>query len=222
MRRNLIYISLGTLIAFFFSLPLIIKVEVKCSSQFGECPQSVNVDLANFNGKNIYTAKSKISGILNKNLMVADFSLQYKIPNIINVNLLIKKAEFALKDETNGKVALVDKEGKIMSVTSESSLPMVLIGNVNFEPGQKVSDTELFALKIIRGIWIMYQVQTLTLEKDSLTVDLPNGIKVILPLEGDTDVLLGSLRLIYGRIENPESLGKYSSIDLRFKNPILK
>ena len=66
----------------------------------------------------------------------------------------------------------------------------------------------------------MYQVATGKMDAD-LTVELASGVTVIFPVEGDSDALLGALRLIYTKIQK-ESLGKYKEIDLRFDSPVLR
>jgi hypothetical protein len=68
----------------------------------------------------------------------------------------------------------------------------------------------------------MYQVRDFTVQDDSLLVELPGQIRVIFPLDGDSQILLGSLRLIYSKIQNEGNPEKYSQIDLRFKNPVLR
>ena len=92
----------------------------------------------------------------------------------------------------------------------------------DLQVGSSVSAQELFALELIQGIWQMYQVGLGELKDDGLVVELPGRITVIFPKEGDKDILLGEVRLVYGKVENIDTLGKYSQIDLRFKNPVLR
>ena len=61
----------------------------------------------------------------------------------------------------------------------------------------------------------MYQVNKGEMINSGLVVELPTRVRVILPLEGSVEILLGSLRLIYSQVTDKE-------IDLRFKNPILR
>ena len=66
----------------------------------------------------------------------------------------------------------------------------------------------------------MYQVGCGVISNDTLVVDMKDGFKVIFPLEGDEQVLLGSLRLIYSKIQT-SNLNNYKQVDLRFANPVL-
>jgi hypothetical protein len=68
----------------------------------------------------------------------------------------------------------------------------------------------------------MYQVGQSSIQDGSLLVELPGQIRVIFPLEGDSEILLGSLRLIYSKVREDGNLAGYSQIDLRFTNPVLR
>ena len=116
---------------------------------------------------------------------------------------------------------MIDADGVGLLTSDQSSLPILVKDNLLEKEGQKITNNDLFALKLIEGINQMYQVNTGTIQNDTLVVDLPTGVRVILPIEGgDIKVLLGSLRLIYTKLTTENS--NYSQIDLRFKNPVIK
>jgi cell division septal protein FtsQ len=196
----------------FFITQFLINVKIECQSQFGECPPELNSKLKNQNSKNLWQSKSEVTKIVKTDSLVSDFSMQYKLPNILLVNLIVKKPLYAIKDSSTGKIFSVDKDGKILSEISSTSLPLVV------QDGQTPN---IFALKLILGVYQMYQVGYGTITNDALVVDIPHGLRVIFPLEGDSEVLLGGLRLIYAKITT-DYLGTYSQIDMRYKNPVLK
>lgn len=202
--------------------PFIVRVSIECRSQYGKCPDDINYQLSQYNGKNLYQARKKSSDYLQKNPLVSSFSLQFKVPRILSVNLLVKKPQFSIFDKETSKFALVDKDGKVISIVSNSSLPSVHALGGNLKVGDQVSDKELFALKLMQGVWEMYQVRSGEIQDNNLIIGLQGGVTVIFPQDGDTNVILGTLRLVYGKIESPDYLGKYSQIDLRFKNPVLR
>jgi hypothetical protein len=69
----------------------------------------------------------------------------------------------------------------------------------------------------------MYQVGLSEMQNGTLLVELPGQIRVILPLEdADSQLLLGSLRLIYSTIQSGENKNLYDEIDMRYKNPVLR
>jgi len=203
-------------------LPFLIKVKIDCESQYGDCPQQISDKINSFDGKSLFTARRGVTKILKSDFLVSDFSLQYKIPNILHAELLVKKPIAAFRDSTSGSVILVDKDGIALSTASDSALPVVTVTGNLPKIGQYIEDSNLFALNLATGIYQMYQIGESQVQDDSLLVELPGQIRVIFPLEGDTQVLLGSLRLIYSKIQSDGNLSKYSQIDLRFKNPVLR
>jgi len=166
--------------------------------------------IAAFNGKNLVSAKAGVSKALKKNYIVSDFSLQFKLPNILSVQVLAKKPVFALYNTATNQSALIGPEGETLSISSGTSLPRLFINQNLPKPGERVSAN-----------YLLYQVGEGDLQSGSLTVDLPGPIKVIFPLEGDRDVILGALKLIYAKTQG-EGSRKFSQIDLRYKNPVLR
>ncbi len=95
-----------------------------------------------------------------------------------------------------------------------------LITSENFpNVGEKVTEETLFALELLYDMFSFYQVQTGKIDKSSLVIELSRGPKVIFPLEGSHQVLLGSLRLVLSKLNSDSQV---STIDLRFKNPVIK
>lgn len=205
-----------------FLSPFFIKIKINCKSQFGSCPERVLSRIGVFNGKNLYIAKRNIGKILSSDFTISNYSLQFKLPNILETYIVVKKPFAALVDRNTKIAALVDGDGKILSFGSDSTLPTVTTDLINQSEGQRVTDRDFFALKIIAGVFQMYQIRTGEMDSESLVVELSPQIRVIFPLYGDSDILLGSLRLIYSKISEPDNTGKFSEIDLRFKNAVLR
>lgn len=201
----------------------LIKIsKIVCQSQYGDCPTDINTRLETLVSKNLVESKKLAAGILKDNFLVSDFSTQFNLPTTLKVNLVIRKAVFALHQEGTNNFSLIDKEGYVVAISDSSNLPRVVSPDKLKNVGEKTTDKDLAALKIIEGVYSMYQVQKGTIMEESLTVELPSQIRVIFPLGTyDRDVLLGELRLIYSKIETEEG-GKYKEIDLRFKNPVLR
>lgn len=203
------------------SLPFLLRVNIDCISQYGSCPADIALNLSKFNGKSLVASQSGIKKYLSSNYLVSDFSLAFKIPNIIKVEMIVKKPVFAVQDRVSGNNFLVSGDGKILAASPTTSLPTVQ-AQISKKIGDGVDEKTLSGLRLIAGVFEMYQVRTGKIDNDSLVVDLPGQLRVIFPLVGkDNQVLLGSLRLIYSKITT-ESPGKYSQIDLRFENPVLR
>lgn len=203
--------------------PLLIKITPICKNQFGDCSEEITKKIESQKGKRLVSARRGVNKILKSLFSVSDYSIQFKLPNTLEVNVIEKVPVYSLFNPNEGRSALVDTDGVIISVSDNvSALPSVKTTSSIGEPGQKVQDFQIFALKIVQGVNQMYQISTGEIQSDTLLVELKPNIRVIFPLEGDIDVLLGTLRLIYTKIISPEYAGKYSEIDLRFKNPVLR
>lgn len=221
--KIILFLSCILLIAIaVIALPLSIKVRVVCNSQFGECPATILEKLNSLNGKNLINAKNGVKKYLKTDFSVSDYSTQFKIPNILEVEILVKKAVIAFKNNASDLVILADAEGKILSVVDNSVLPLIVMDGNLPGVGQNLENADLFALNLARGLNQMYQINTFTITDASLLVELPGQIRVIFPLEGDKNSLLGSLRLIYSKIQEDGNLAGYSQIDLRYRNPVLR
>jgi len=201
--RNIILV--GTLLLVVLSLPFLVKVKTECNPKNDSCPQVPN--------ESLYKAKRDSGKILNQNPKVLDYSLQFKLPNTLLINLITKKPYFAIIDTDTNTTLLLDEKGVFLSQTDKTTLPTII---------QKGKSPNLFALKIVAGVKSMYSVSSGEIKNESLVVDMQDGLRVVFPLEGDADVLLGSLRLIYSRVSTGDLVGKYSQVDLRFHNPILR
>lgn len=210
-------IILVTLIVF----PFVVKVKsVTCSTQYGTCSEKLNEQLKSSLGKSIFITKRDLKRILAKNLLIKIYTVRYLFPDTLDINVVVKKPSFCLLHGPN-QYFLIDQEGLILDTQQSCSLPSVQGSVANYSIGQKVSDKDLFTLKIAQGVYEMYQVRILKSSNDNLTVDLPSGVKVIFPTGGDADLLLGALRLIYTKVQG-QSPGKYKEIDLRFESPVLR
>lgn len=221
MIKRLPYLLILVFAAVLILLPLLIKVRIECKSQYGDCPSEVASGLETFGEKNLFISRQKASSYLKKNFLVADFSIQFKLPNVMLVNVIAKKPYFALKNATSGKFELVDQKGVVVAVTDASNLPTVVTPEPLKKTGEVVRASDLFALNLVAGTYQMYQVGYGTITNDALAVDIGGGLRVIFPLEGDSEVLLGGLRLIYSKVTT-NYLGTYSQIDMRYKNPVLR
>lgn len=221
--KKYIYIAAAALVIMaLLSWPFLIRVNVFCKTQFGACSEQMGAMVYAHNGENLIKAGRGITKTLKLNHLVSDFSLQFKLPNVLLVDILIKKPDFALFNSSVGESALIDSSGIVLALEKETNLPEVEVGDNLPKPGEKVSDDELSALKIIAGVFDMYQVSKGRITEKSLVIDLPGQIRVLFPLGGDSQVLLGALRLIYAKVTSSELAGKYSQIDLRFRNPVLR
>lgn len=223
MKKIILSIILVLVILIFVLPGFLIPIKIECQSQYGKCTSEVVKGMVPLEGKKMHYAKRHLKKELESNFLISEYTIQFKLPNILSVNLTVKKSVFALKNQNSGRFALVDNEGTVLAISDNTELPVVLLAEDLPDVGSKVNNKNLLALNLINGVNKMYQISTGTIETDTLLVDLPGGIRVIFPLVGaDEDILLGSLRLVYSNIQNVGEGKSYSQIDLRYENPVLR
>lgn len=219
-------LSILLIIIFVILIPTIIKKLIKiekieCESQYGKCDEVIANSLQ-LTG-NYRDTKKIIEQRLEKDILVNSYLIQYQIPNKLKIDINLKKPRYAIFNSS--KYFLIDKDGLIIEESSETNLPTLNKENVNLVVGEKIKEKDKFALSIINGLTYLYSINSGNIINDELKVTSNEGIIIRFPLEGDKDVLLGSLRLIFSRL-NDETKGirieDTKEIDLRFKNPVLR
>lgn len=201
---------------------LLIKARIKCINKGTNCPSEISNEITPINGRKMFFARRDIKKTLKNNFLVIEFSIQYKLPNILQIDTLLKEPVYGLQRKDSSEYALIDKDGNVLTKTSTTQLPYIVVNEQLPNAKMNIGNEKLNALKLIDGVGKMYQTRTGEIEGDTLLVDLPGSVRVLFPLvDIDRDYLLGSLRLIYSNIRSEE--GKlYSQIDMRYENPVLR
>lgn len=215
----------ATIAVFVFALPRVMKItSIVCKSQYGPCSEGLAYKLASLQGQSLSAVKKSLKLVLGSEPAISNYSFQLKLPPSLEVNLVEDKALFALTASDKKHFFLVDNGGVVVRIQDNSNLPLVILGENPPNVGEKVNPKSLFALQTVSDLYRLYQIKEGRLVNDSLETYLPSGQKVIFPLEGDRELLVGSLALIISRLNqaDKDSNIKVSVIDLRFKNPVLR
>ena len=209
--------------------PKAVKIKyIKCENQYGQCSEELLERLNTAVGMNLYEARTQISKFVKEDSTISNYSIQYKLPNRLIVSILDKNPKFAVSNKKNGIVALIDAKGEVIGFAKDTNLPGVEIGTKMPNVGSVVDRNILFAAKIVYGVRLSNYVSRAELKDNGLFITLDEGSRVIFPLDGDYEVLLGSFNLLLSRlnlitkdtkIDNTENI---SEIDLRFNNPVLR
>lgn len=215
------YLSVFLIILFVVSIPAVIKRliridKIECNSQFGPCTRNYQLGDYSF-------VKKQIESDLSKDIVVSSYLIQYKIPSTIKIDLSLKKPKYAIKNLEN-IYYLIDKEGVVLEISNQSDLPN-LVSDTNYVLGQKISESNQFALKLLEKIRIVNTVGGAEIKNNVFEVRIENGILIKFPLEGDVDYLVGSMRLIFSRLNggtNGIKMEDIKEIDLRFANPVIR
>ena len=220
-------LSLFLILIFILLIPTIIQKLIKiktieCVTQYETCPDEFGFNL--YLGSDYKIAKREIEKSLNNNIQVNNYLLQYKIPSTIKIEINIKKPKYAIKD-SNNNYYLVGSDGLVLNIKNESSLPLLIRDDAQYKISDNISATDRFALDLIEKVAWLYSTDSGRVEGKELKIVLNEGKIVRFPLEGDSDFLVGSLRLIFSRLNEEKEgirMNDIQEIDLRFKNPVLR
>lgn len=223
------FLFLLVLVPLVYRFPdFIIIKEIRCSSQFGGCRSDLSKNIGLLNGKPLRDVNREIALILEKDSYIEEYNTQLKLPNILLLNVVSKKSIYALKDGENSLFALVDKSGFVLSHNSETNLPKLIINGEFPEVGSIVDEKQLFASELLYRTSSVYKVGRSEISDNKLVIELVGAPDIIFPTEGDIDLLLGSMVILVSKLNSDDEVFRIgetqsvSSIDLRFKNPVLK
>lgn len=221
MKFILSFLVVVLLASGFFFIPKLIPIKsIGCASQFGPCSAEIEGKVKKYEGQNLYDAKRGISRELKAEDGVGKFTQHFKIPSVLGIYVIEKKSYIALTRQGLGKLYLFDAEGRFIEETESTNLPILVLeeGEVTTD---RLSARHTLAAKILHGLFSLYEVKVARVLTDSLEADITTSTKVIFPLEGDGEVLLGSLNLIFSRLNTTQENSRIE-IDLRYKNPVIR
>jgi hypothetical protein len=202
-----------------FAVKRLIKIDkIECVNQFGSC--TYEFQLGNYK-----YVKDQIEKKLDEDVQVNSYLIQYKIPSTVKLDINIKSPKNAIYVNSTNKYYLISEDGLVLSTSDTSSLPVIKIDTGELEIGKVVDEKFKFALSILDNLSFLYFVKEGLFDKSSLRFVSQEGVNIIFPVEGEVDLLVGSLRIIFSRL-NDETEGirmnEIREIDLRYKNPVLR
>lgn len=230
---NILYITVGVLMGavIIYSAGFYRIEKIECESQYGYCNEKTSNSLKPYEGIRYFQARRKILKLLSEDILVKEYALQLRLPAKLAVRLIERKPVFAVK--TEGDYYLISGDGKIIALTTTTSLPYIENKYIEHEKmayslGSTIDVRDTHALNVLKYLNVLYGIRTGYLKGDLVEFYVPNGPRLIFPIKGDVRVLIGSLRLIIQDVlkENWEYRLEKAydkiTIDLRFKNPVVR
>lgn len=197
--------------------PRLIKIEdISCSSQFGVCGDYLQKEIVKAKGKNLIEAENYLNKLLTKEVKVLRHSIRFKLPNKIEIDVIERKPVYAVTKDGSNQFTLYDPDGRNVGKVASTQLPTITLK-------QDIESSKLiFAGNIMTDLYNVYSVKSGVIADNTLTIPYVEGRIVLFPLEGDRDILLGLLKLILSRLFSMSENSRIKTIDLRFKNPVLR
>lgn len=223
-KAVIIFVVLFLLLLFSSITQIRIK-KIHCRNQYGVCSSQLSGFVKGLESRKLVEVQRSLRASLRADFQIDDYLIQYKFPNEIEIDLIEKKAVYALHFLGQENFSFVDDFGVILSFQKETSLPIVTSSSSPKNIGETISDEELFALRLMRDIFLLYQIRQGEIEDGAFYIKLADEKSVVFPLQGDREVLISSINLILSRWRDlgPDfDPSGVSEIDLRFRNPVIR
>lgn len=220
-KKVYLLILIFVFIAAGFLMTRRVKVaSAECESQFGPCSEEVRNIVSDEIGDSFFSAKKDLGKRLSESSRVEKYNIRFDLPESLVVEVVEKKPEVAFKFAED-RYFLFDISGNSLGEVSQTALPLIEVRDVP-------SDADIsYAAKLFTELFKYYDVSSGILDKFGLTVKVRN-VDIVFPLEGDVDVLFGAMEVVLLQLnrsrENPtiDSAGNFTTIDLRYKNPVIR
>lgn len=230
MRSALKILACLIILAIIWQIPkkIIIK-HIDCESQYGACSPRLQELLRKYIGSNVSAAKKDIRAELTESVK-EDLLIKYHYPGTLRVVVYETEPVFAFTNTEETDFRLIDHEGYVVSQSGETSLPYAKVTIELPAIGEKIDDRYLFALSTLRDLAKSYEIQRGEITDEGLLVELPTKTKVLFPLDGDRDTILGSFVLVINQLNSVKATSTMEkaatvaekTVDLRFKNPVIR
>jgi len=213
MRRKVfLFVVAATLVflAFYFLSRKIVIAAVTCANKEGSCSGEIENMLQAQIGRNYFDAKRELEKNLRESSKVKSFNLRFIFPSALNLEVVEKEAVIAMVFAPE-RIFLFDEESNVVGEVRETQLPTLKVV-------ESASDRSItFAAGLFKDLNKYYKITSGELTRFGLKANI-SGAEVTFPLEGDIDIILGSLEVVILRF----STGKSYTVDLRYKNPVIK
>jgi len=217
IKRVLVVLVLILIVLGLFNIDRFVPInEVSCTSQFGPCNEEVKQEIETVRGKSLRDSKKRLKEMLSGLDRIGEFGFKYVFPTKMEVNINEIKPEVAVKNDNEDNYKLINSKGKLVGDVSETLLPLI-------EVNRDLNEAEYeYSAQILLSLNDLYGIRTIRVIDNYLRAELPSGYEVLMSMDGDIDVLLGSLRLILFQLNEKPQEFRINTIDLRYKNPVIK
>lgn len=210
-RKIILYVFM---VLAFIGLFLFVQKKIKVSQvRCLGCSSEINALVNEKKGTSYFEAKRSLSSSFKENRRVNTYKIRYIMPSTLQVELTEKKEETALKF-ADDRYFVFDNNAVLLGEARETSLPTIQI----LELPQ--NNLMVNGLKLFSQLKKYYGVTNAKMDKFGLSVSLREAKEVIFPLDGDIDVILGSLEVVLSQL-NRVSQNHTIVVDLRYKNPVV-
>ena len=199
---------------------------VICRTQYGPCDEALLNKLESDLPKNYFETRKFFVDILGSEALVLKYQVSLHQISKLRVDVIVDSAKLAVTRGENSGYTLLGSSGNVIGEVVETQLPKLAIAD-------SIDDSDVdfkFLVDLLPELNLRFEIGGMRYTPESIEIVLDNGIRVLLPTEGDSDLVLGVFFVTLSQLNSEaqkhrieEALGReVSVIDLRFNNPVLK
>jgi len=201
-----------------FAYKKLVLFSVECQSQYGPCDNDIISELEQYKGESIFTSYGKINNLLRSSNKVINFEIKFISPLKLFAHISQRKPSIAVIANGDKNYHLYSQDGFLLSQVENTQLPTIEIQDYSV-----ISEIQTkFIIEMAHMLNQTYNINNIIVRDGGMEFEIPGSPKIIYPIQGDIDVLLGSLRFVLSQLNT--QLGDFTmeSVDFRFRNPIIR
>ena len=218
-------IFLLTLIIFvLFNLIKIKKVE--CKSQFSKCSPVIINDLAYIHDQNIVKTYREVKNTIDDHILINSYYIHFDLNRSLIVYVNERAPKYCLNGEN--KTYYFDDNLIVLKISEESGEKCVNDPISSYEVGDHLGKNDEFAHSLFLRLANLSHIGNIKYETDYLTVEYYEGIKLLFPLEGNSEILAARVYYVVTQFDKikrgllEDDISEISEIDFRYDGPVLR
>ena len=219
------------LISFIATLGVIaiysIKVnDVVCVSQFYTCNEGLQNDINSIKKGSLINTRGNLIRLLKNEVIVKNFSFQYQLDGKLILHIDEREFKYCITNKQNSYYA--DELGTVIKSVSGIGVNCIQNTSSVYKIKDYLNSKDLLSEQIFNRLRSIKTLESGIIDENKFVIEYEDGIKLIFPLEGQSDVLIGKAYYTisqFGKI-NEYIIGNGSSgiteVDFRYNNPIIR
>ncbi|MCX7928099.1 MAG: hypothetical protein N2558_00245 [Patescibacteria group bacterium] len=227
-----LFLFVSSVVIFCIKLLPVKKITCEVVNSSKDCSYYIPEILDHYKNSKFYSFYKNMYLELKKEVIIKDFAIYLDLINFgWIVKIIPRKICCAIAKDQAGPFLIVSQDGYVISRKFENlNLPLIFVETELPEKGALLDEKTMFALSILKDMHFIYGVNFGVLNKDRLVIELDAKKRVLFPLKGEKDLLIGGIMYVLNRLENRYVITKQEisfldsgiEIDMRFTNPVLR
>lgn len=214
-------------ISIIFVLFTFIKIKkVECKSQFSKCSSVIINDLAHIYDQNIIKTYREVKNTMDDHILINSYYIHFSL----NGDLIVYVNERVPKYCLNGanRTYYFGDDLLVLKISDGQGEKCVNNPNSSYKVGDHLGKNDKFAHSLFLRLANLSHIGSFKYEPDYLMVEYYEGIKLLFPLEGNSEILAARVYYVVTQFDkikrglSEDGISEISEIDFRYDGPVLR